>query len=139
MGTLLGYPLDTIKSEMASTAAARGTSDGTTTRVVEIARARGWRSLYAGVSSPLVSLVILNIMNFTTFGFFCRALGLPGDPTHGRILDNKPEVFSDSFFEPRAFAAGALSGSVGSVISTPFELLKVRKRGAQAQRAALRF
>ena len=108
VGTLLGYPLDTIKSRFAST------GDSSVRHAVEIVRGAGFRGLYSGVASPLVSLVILNTMSFSTFNSFASFLGVK---TEGRPA---------SELEPRLMFAGGLSGLIASWVSTPFELLKIQ-------------
>ena len=119
VGTLLGYPLDTIKSRLALAAIeTKGNSvpKGTFARAIHIARSTGIRGLYSGVASPLASLVILNTMSFSTFGFFCKTLG----------IDNSETILQRDFaLEPSFFAAGGLSGVLAAFVSTPFELLKV--------------
>jgi hypothetical protein len=113
VGTLLGYPFDTVKSRLA-TAAAAGRPD----TAGSIAREVGLRGLYAGVGSPLLSLVILNTMGFSTFAAFARLLGC--DTTNSALSPGARG------FEPRLMLAGGLSGLCASFVSTPFELLKVQ-------------
>lgn len=115
VGTVLGYPLDTLKSRLA-TAATSGRSES----IVSIVRALGFRGLYAGVGSPLVSLVILNTMGFSSFNGFTQLLGCKSGSSDDT---SDKEIFQ---LEPRLMLAGGLSGLCASVISTPFELLKVQ-------------
>lgn len=114
VGTVLGYPFDTMKSRLA-TAAAAGRSD----TAGSIGRELGLRGLYAGVGSPLVSLVVLNAMSFSTFNGFARRLGCD---TTSRVHQSP----GARGFEPRLMLAGGLSGLCASFVSTPFELLKVQ-------------
>ena len=83
-----------------------------------IFRESGARGFYAGVASPLVSLVILHTMSFATFDFFSGSMGLGGRA--GR------EAACAGRFEPRVMLAGGCTGLVASVVSTPFELLKIQ-------------
>lgn len=115
VGTVLGYPLDTLKSRLATSAAS-----GRSEPAGSIVRSLGFRGLYAGVGSPLVSLVILNTMGFSSFNGFMQLLGCKsGSSDDGSHM----ETFK---FDPRLMLAGGLSGLCASVISTPFELLKVQ-------------
>mmetsp|Transcript_63792 Transcript_63792/g.125244 ORF Transcript_63792/g.125244 Transcript_63792/m.125244 type:complete len:322 (+) Transcript_63792:162-1127(+) len=118
VGTLLGYPLDTIKSHMASQASRSSQSMIRSTR--QIFCQHGARGFYNGVSSPLVSLVILNTIGFSTFTYFCRVL---------KVEPHSPHFIREAVsmrIEPRYVVAGSLTGVLASFVSTPFELLKVQ-------------
>lgn len=75
------------------------------------------RGFYRGVASPLVALTILNMMNFTVYAKSTELLNL-------KDSDNKAVLRKN--FEPRVFIAGSASGFLASVISTPFEHVKIQ-------------
>ena len=108
VGTLLGFPLDTIKTHMQTSS---GPSRGIVGTASSIAQEKGLLAFYSGVSSPLLALVILNTVNFSRYARFCKALGVD--------LERRR-------FEPRVLVAASLVGPVASSISTPFELLKIQ-------------
>lgn len=72
---------------------------------------------YRGVASPLVALTILNMMNFTIYAKSSAFLNLKED---------KNQALTKQSFEPRVFLAGSASGFFASVISTPFEHVKIQ-------------
>jgi len=114
-GTLLGYPLDTIKVHMQSEAARRGGPGGLTRAARTIWARHGLAGFYAGVTAPMFALTILNTICFTSYSFFKNSLGV-----RQRIAGAPGE------FDPRMLIAGALTGPVAAVVSTPFDLLKVQ-------------
>ena len=59
-GTVLGFPLDTLKARL-QTGRASGGALGT---AVAIARSEGARGFYRGIASPLVSMTFLNTLCF---------------------------------------------------------------------------
>lgn len=83
-------------------------------------RTEGIRGLYRGVASPLLSLTILNTLNFTAYASFKSVL---------RVDTNR--LLSDSF-DFRIPIAAAAVGPLSAMVSTPFELVKTRM---QMQRA----
>jgi solute carrier family 25 (mitochondrial carnitine/acylcarnitine transporter), member 20/29 len=72
---------------------------------------------YRGVASPLVALTILNMMNFTIYAKSTALLDLK---------DDKEKALTKNTFEPRVFVAGSASGIFASLISTPFEHVKIQ-------------
>jgi solute carrier family 25 carnitine/acylcarnitine transporter 20/29 len=70
----------------------------------------GAKGFFRGIASPLLSLSILNTLNFSTYNAFRRSLGLE---THEQ-------------YDYRVFIAGGGVGLVCSLISTPFELVKLQ-------------
>ena len=91
-GTLLGYPMDVVKTHMQS----RPKSIATT--VKGIVEKNGIMGFYRGVGPPLLALTWLNAQTFS--------------------------LYSQLPFPPAM--AGACCGIFSAIISTPFELIKVR-------------
>ena len=75
------------------------------------------QGFYRGVTSPLVALTILNMMNFTIYAKASEILNIKED---GKNVPIKKS------FDPRVFAAGSTSGVFASLISTPFEHVKIQ-------------
>lgn len=108
VGTLLGFPLDALKTRRQAGAA------GVT--LASVARAEGVGALYRGVGAPLVSLTVLNALNFSAFAAFRERVGASA---------SLPAAAADA-------VAGAAVGPLSAAVSTPFELVKVQlqSRGA---------
>ena len=122
LGTVLGYPLDGLKTRMQAGAAG---SDGIAALARRIWREEGLAGYYRGVASPLVALTILNTLNFSTYAVMRK------------VFQVRDEVIATSF-EWRIGLAGACVGPLSSLISTPFELVKTQMVQSVAnQRAAL--
>lgn len=108
LGTVLGFPLDSLKVRMQIThksmlqSAKLIYSDG------------GVMNFYRGVASPLVALTILNTLNFSTYNHFSR------------MLIGGPVKLTNNQFEWRVGLAAACVGPLSSCISTPFELVKTQ-------------
>jgi len=114
VGTTLGFPLDTIKTTMQ-------TSQSPLTETVRnIHKQHGFKGFYRGVGSPLVSLTVLNALNFTSYGYFCRQLNL-----------NESTLTSDRAFEWKFGLAAVCVSPLASLISTPFELVKTKQQLAK--------
>ena len=114
VGTLIGYPLDSIKTRMQAGAGVQGTSRGMLSMGRHILHAEGASGFYRGVASPLAALTILNTMNFSSYAFFRGLYGV--DDT----------VIARGGLECRVGLAGASGGALASIISTPFELVKTQ-------------
>lgn len=68
VGTVIGFPLDLIKTRMQTTRIAK--DKGILSIGSSIARKEGVFALYKGVVPPLVSLSILNTLNFSSYSIF---------------------------------------------------------------------
>jgi len=68
-GTIIGYPLDLIKTRMqtATAISRRNSSFGLLTVLLGIIRLEGFSALYKGLVPPLVSSCTLNAINFTAY------------------------------------------------------------------------
>lgn len=118
-GTLLGFPLDTIKTRMQANH--RLAESGIVRTFRDITRTEGTVGLYRGVLPPLTSLTILNTINFASYAKFKEVYGV--DTT---------KLAHGQYFEPKIILAGACVGPVASSVSTPFDFLKIQLQIDQA-------
>jgi len=125
VGTVLGFPLDAIKSRMQIHSSR---SIGWVLR--SIYAEEGVRSFYRGLASPLVALVLLNSMNFTLYSRFRDILGRRPEPITPPITSSGPVIGVPTAIFPafdwRVVLAGAAVGPFAGMISTPFEYLKLQ-------------
>ena len=119
IGTLVGFPLDTVKTTMQSQASSSSSSSSSTPTMMNtfrhIYRKDGLRGYFRGVASPLLALTILNTLNFSSYATFRSVL------VGEEHKEKKP-----ASFQPVFFLAGAMAGPLASCISTPFELVKIQ-------------
>eukprot|EP00457_Paulinella_chromatophora_P010866 gb/GEZN01010985.1/.p1 GENE.gb/GEZN01010985.1/~~gb/GEZN01010985.1/.p1 ORF type:complete len:302 (+),score=29.12 gb/GEZN01010985.1/:116-1021(+) len=115
VGTVIGFPLDTIKTRMQTShsrlstyAPLSSSPPGLFSLGRTILREEGLRGMYKGVAAPLVSLTLLNTLNFSSYGFFRVYFGA----SHG--------------FDIRNGLAGACAGPIAALISTPEHMLKTQ-------------
>lgn len=66
VGTVIGFPLDLIKTRMQT----QNHGGGMTSVALRIVRTEGITSLYRGIAPPLVSLSIVNTVGFTSYSYF---------------------------------------------------------------------
>ena len=111
VGTVIGYPLDTIKTRMQTGAAGGAANHSLFAIGRRIAVEEGVRGFYKGVATPLVSLTILNTLNFTSYNYFKRAFEGDGGTVGGLV---------------KCFASGALAGPIASAVSTPEHMMKTQ-------------
>jgi len=110
VGTVLGFPLDTIKTKMQ-------TSQMSAVEAIKTTQNQhGFKGFYRGVGSPLISLTILNTLNFSSYGYFCKQLNIQGITAEDKITS----------FQWKYGLAAACVGPIASLISTPFELVKTK-------------
>lgn len=107
IGTVIGFPLDTIKTRMmlsgGSTASHSIFSMGRS-----IVGSEGVLGLYRGLVPPLLSLSALNTINFTSYSYF------------------RQEVFhASNGWDFRNALSGLAIGPVSSLISTVENVVKV--------------
>jgi solute carrier family 25 (mitochondrial carnitine/acylcarnitine transporter), member 20/29 len=76
VGTVLGFPLDLIKTRM-QTSSHNPTAPqmGMVSMASHILQTEGIRSLYKGILPPLLSLSIVNTVSFTSYSFFRNLYG----------------------------------------------------------------
>jgi solute carrier family 25 carnitine/acylcarnitine transporter 20/29 len=121
-GTVLGYPLDTVKARLQ----VGRSSAGALACVRKIAAQDGMRGFYRGIAAPLLSMTFLNTMCFQSYAYSRTLVGLPPvvPPSERRRGDGAPAAARGSVAQ--RFAAGALVAPLVTVASTPFELVKVQ-------------
>jgi hypothetical protein len=120
VGTLLGYPLDTIKVYQQAEAVRRGPRPSIAQAARAIRSTRGLAGFYAGVLAPLVGVTALNTLGFTLYARFRALLGLP------RRAPDLPAGPSPTPFDARVLLAGAMIGPCATLISTPMDLVKIQ-------------
>jgi solute carrier family 25 (mitochondrial carnitine/acylcarnitine transporter), member 20/29 len=114
VGTLIGYPLDLVKSRLQTAgttvaASAQQQQRGILGTLIHIVRNEGSLALYKGVAPPLISLSILNTVTFATYGTFQGQL-------HARR----------NTWDIRNSVAGIGCGCIASHVSTVENLVKTQ-------------
>ena len=90
VGTVLGFPLDTLKARLQQQQQQQQPQSSTTRRgllslakhVIQTEPGGIW-ALYRGLLPPLVSLSILNTVNFTSYSYFQNELQAQPSTWHG--------------------------------------------------------
>jgi hypothetical protein len=80
VGTVLGSPLDTIKTRLQAQAA--GSSSSMLPVARHIYRHEGLRGFYRGLAPPLAALTVLNTLSFSSYSMAKRVLGVEKVPPH---------------------------------------------------------
>jgi solute carrier family 25 (mitochondrial carnitine/acylcarnitine transporter), member 20/29 len=106
-GTVIGFPLDVLKTRM------QITHVGMLGAGKAVFREQGLLGFYRGVAAPLTALTVLNALNFSSYNFMKGELGsrLAAYDVNDKLL---------------AVLAGASGGTLAGIISTPFEFLKTQ-------------
>jgi solute carrier family 25 (mitochondrial carnitine/acylcarnitine transporter), member 20/29 len=121
VGTIIGFPLDTIKTRM-QTQHHHGASSnrGMWATARAIVHTEGFLSLYKGIAPPLVSLSILNTINFASYSYF-------------------QHVFhAQRGWDVRNALAGAVCGPIASSVSTIENLVKTQMQVDNVQHKRFR-
>ena len=147
VGTVLGYPLDVVKSRMqtahagarvanatnpATSASVRprgvpGESAGFVASFTKLAREEGLRGAYRGLGPPVCMMMLMNAVNFTAFNRAKEALGVDGPVGIGaRAHEDGHRRPSASVVDWRVVAAATAVGPPCALIGTPFELVKLQ-------------
>jgi len=108
IGTVIGYPLDLVKTRMQTAKTTDRASEGMIRLGARIARQEGIASLYKGMVPPLISLSILNTINFASYNFI---------RSHNLIQAKRG-------WDIRNGIAGMMGAPIGSTISTVEHMLK---------------
>jgi solute carrier family 25 carnitine/acylcarnitine transporter 20/29 len=127
IGTVIGYPLDTIKTEMQTGGGAKNRSMYQVAKELLAAHPspsnlnrsptiswRGIKRLYRGVAPPLISLTALNTINFSAYSYFKEQI------FHGA------DVRNNGGFDIRFALSGLCVAPIASSISTIENLLKTQ-------------
>ena len=122
-GTLLGFPLDVLKARMQS-----GSSGGLATNARAVLRSG---TVYRGVTAPLVSMTLLNTVSFATYAHTRQLVGLPAAAQHvpsqaSPLLTPGPREAQPPWW--LVTVAGSLVAVPVTLVSTPFELLKLQQQ-----------
>ncbi|TEB31327.1 mitochondrial carrier [Coprinellus micaceus] len=111
-GLVVGFPFDTVKVRFQSPAIA-GRYSSTWNALSTIIRDERVLGLYRGITSPLATVALMNGLVFASYRFLMKMQLESADatPTLAQIA-----------------LAGAGSGIVSSLITTPTELIKIRQQ-----------
>ena len=107
VGTVIGFPLDLIKTRMQTSSKSSGPNSILGVALQIVRTEGGILALYRGILPPMVSLSILNTMGFTSYSFFRDVYG----GTNG--------------WDYRNGLAGMTGAPMFSVVSTVENLVKV--------------
>ncbi|KAF7431111.1 hypothetical protein PC9H_006831 [Pleurotus ostreatus] len=121
-GLIVGFPFDTVKVRFQSPQIA-GRYRSTAHAFATIIKEERIFGLYKGVTSPLATCALMNGLVFASYRVFMKAqLDHPNaQPTLAQIA-----------------LAGAGSGIVSSIITTPTELIKIRQQASLTPTSATR-
>ncbi|KAJ8515679.1 hypothetical protein ONZ45_g6917 [Pleurotus djamor] len=121
-GLVVGFPFDTVKVRFQSPQIA-GRYRSTIHAFGTIIREEKFFGLYKGVTSPLATCAFMNGLVFASYRIFMKAqLERPdAQPTLAQIA-----------------LAGAGSGIVSSIVTTPTELIKIRQQASLTPTSATR-
>eukprot|EP01125_Pyxidicula_operculata_P012840 TRINITY_DN4232_c0_g1_i2.p1 TRINITY_DN4232_c0_g1~~TRINITY_DN4232_c0_g1_i2.p1 ORF type:complete len:327 (+),score=31.46 TRINITY_DN4232_c0_g1_i2:39-983(+) len=108
-GTVIGHPLDTVKVRLQTQP---GKYNGMFNCLTTIAKSEGVFALFKGIVAPIINLTILNSLSFTVYG------------QSKEIVQSMFDV--EELRTPHYYLAGSMVGVFCSIISTPFEMVKVQ-------------
>lgn len=110
VGTLLGFPLDLVKTRMQTQLSSSATKQLSAVSLLShILRTEGISAVYKGVGPPLLSLSIVNTLSFTSYSYFRQNI------FHGRDgWDYKNAV------------SGMMGAPVFALVTTPENFLKTQ-------------
>ncbi|KAJ3576537.1 hypothetical protein NP233_g368 [Leucocoprinus birnbaumii] len=116
----VGFPLDTVKVRFQDPAIATRYSS-TFNAITTIIREEKFIGLFKGISSPMASVALMNGLVFASYQFLMK-LQLESPETTPTLA--------------QIALAGAGSGIVSSIITTPIELIKIRQQSSFARTTA---
>jgi len=108
----VGQPFDTVKVRFQDPNTS-GRYSGTFSAVSTIIKEERISGLYKGVMSPMATCALLNGLVFSSYRFLMKA----------QISDDQTAPTL-----PQIFLAGAGTGMIGAIVTTPTELVKVRQQ-----------
>lgn len=114
---LVGHPLDTLKSRQQADPRFQRLSLSAAAQ--QAVRENGLRSLYRGLSAPLVGSVAFRSLQF---GVYAGAFTFLRERGWGAMCVPGTSI------EMRVIAAGVCAGVVRSVVENPIELIKIRRQ-----------
>ncbi|KAL7409938.1 mitochondrial carrier [Mrakia frigida] len=115
VSTFLGYPLDSLKARLQTT---RGTAPSIPALAAEVMREEGIRGYWRGCLIPLMTISIVRTTSFSIYAGSKEALAKRNIFASGSLTD----------VGLTSFVAGTCSGSIITMGSCPFELVKVRRQ-----------
>eukprot|EP01031_Cornospumella_fuschlensis_P045025 gene45025-55078_t len=115
IGTVLGYPLDAIKTNMQTSQKPMGQV------IRDIYSRDSVAGFYRGIGAPLLALTMLNTLNFSSYAYFRSMMKTASLEESGKS------------FEWRFTLAGACAGPLAAFISTPFEMIKTQQQLGKSQ------
>lgn len=120
--TLVGHPLDTVKTKMQAQTEYL-TSAGPFNTLWTVFKNEGIRGLYRGVIPPFFGSLMYRSLQFTVFeAFYTKWKDSP-------LLTHKIHWFFD--LEYRVPLAGLMSSTARAIVETPFEFAKVKGQTLQ--------
>lgn len=106
-GTVIGHPLDTIKTRMQATSSPMRNL-GTCECLSHMVQQEGWNALWRGIATPLVSQGLYQSLAFASYQWTLKqAIGAGTEESRANII------------------AGISSGIATSFVTTPMELIKI--------------
>ncbi|XP_046663577.1 mitochondrial basic amino acids transporter [Homalodisca vitripennis] len=117
-GVIIGHPFDTVKVKLQTQDYRNPVYRGTWDCFTKILKAESVAGIYRGVSSPMAGVALVNAIVFGVYGNVQRQMA-------------NPEALQSIFL------AGASSGLLQSVISSPVELVKTRVQISNQYRGTL--
>ncbi|KAG0357457.1 mitochondrial carrier domain-containing protein [Gamsiella multidivaricata] len=148
-GLIIGSPLDVLKVRLQaeSSSAASSNMQANKNSLTSMIQNEGVKSLFKGITSPIIGLAGLNSILFASYSASMRlfeTLSPPTSPTHPSSYTAARETYQPL---SHVFAAGFVAGVACFLVSTPTELVKCRAQviasqldpnsSAAAQRAIL--
>ncbi|KAJ7623582.1 carnitine/acyl carnitine carrier [Roridomyces roridus] len=113
-GLVAGFPFDTVKVRLQTPELAKMYKGSTARAITTIVQEERLVGLYKGISSPLLTVALMNGLVFASYNFFLR-LQLQGSDTASASLT-------------QITLAGVGCGIVSAAVTTPTELIKIRQQ-----------
>jgi len=119
-GLVVGFPFDTVKVRFQNPAVA-SKYHSTIHAITSIVREERFVGLYKGIMAPLATVALMNGLVFSSYRFLLKIQ-----------LDNPTSIPTIT----QIALAGAGSGIVSSIVTTPTELIKIRQQSLLTQTTA---